>query len=339
MSRYVSHIRPRITDGIRVGLPVGGFDWGGYGTLANWCNGHGGMLVPWCHVGEAITTGNSGTFHFRIAPKKPAVMRLWYVNLRGSAPSGVTASVEANGAAGVTVELTNTRLGRGGSFVFVESLGAKTNTVADSNLKVTAAGGTVTVESVACYEQTRASLDDTTDDYGVDINTLRARDPIADFDYQSVAGVIDAYKNLDARRAGYFHWSTDTSSALSIAAGSGAPDAVFDLSVPMAGAIPTLGDTTTSVVCAVYAKVDAGTGSVRFQSDDAGDSATASVTSTTYSWGTPVNLSINCEDFSITDGRRGNTWEGVAIDAWVTATNTLLIQAISIYRGSASNPI
>ena len=60
-----------------------------------------------------------------------------------------------------------------------------------------AAGGSVIVESIAMYEQTRGALDATTDDYGVDLETLRARDPIADFDFQSVAGVIDAYKNLD----------------------------------------------------------------------------------------------------------------------------------------------
>ena len=79
-------------------------------------------------------------------------------------------------------------------------------------------------------------------------------------------------------------------------------------------------------------KVDAGTGTVRFQSDDAGGTASVEITQTAFTAWAAKSLTINCEDLTIADGRRGNTWEGVAVDTWVTATNTLTVQAISIYR-------
>jgi len=332
MSRYVPHIRPELTDTIRTSLPVGAFDWGGLGALSNWSNGHGGMLIPWTLLGHTVSSGATGTFLFHVAPKLPCVERVWNVNMRAEAPAGVTAAVVAGGASSVTVSLTDARDGRGGSYRFRESLSSKTSTVAETEIKITAAGGNLVVESVSMYEQTRGVLDATTDDYGVDADSLRSRDPIADFAYQSVAGVMDGYKNLDARRAGFFHWSTDVGGAVSTTAGSGTPDAFFPLSIPVLGAIPTIGDTTTTVTVAVMASVDAGTGTVRFQSDDAGDSTSVDITQTAMTaWGTKT-LSINCEDFSVTDGRRGSTWEGIAVDTWVTATNTLTIQAISIYR-------
>ncbi len=339
MSRLVSHTRPELTDGIRAGLPVGAFDWGGYAALAHWSNGHGGMLIPWASIGQDITTGNTGTFLFFVAPKKLAVERVWQINMHSSAAIGVTAAVTVGGASASTREVYELRNGRGAAYLFRESLGAKTETAAQTGVAIAVTGGTVTVESIACYEQTRGVLDADTTDRGVEFNTLRARDPILDLPNKSLAGVIDAYKALDARRSGYFHWSTDVSSALAVTAGQGRPDDVFDLSVPMAGAIPTLGDTTMDVVCAVNCKVpEAATGFVRFQSDDAGDSVTVTQTDKNFSWVTG-NLTINAEDLTITDGRRGNSWEGVAITAHVTASDTLNIQAISIYRGSVSNPI
>jgi hypothetical protein len=338
MSRIVPHHRPELADGIRVSLPVGSFDWAAMAMLANFCNGHGGMLIPWAALGQSVSGGSSATFHFNVAPKLPAVERVWVVNLRTSAAVGITAAVTVGGASAVTVYPSDVRDART-THIFRESLSSKTGTVADTSLVVAATGGTVTVESVGMFEQARSSLDATTDDYGVDVTTLRARSPIADLDYQSIAGVIDAYKNLDARRAGFFHWATDASSAIAITAGSGSPVAVFDLSIPMTGAIPTLGDTTTLVTVAVLGKVDAGTGTVRFQSDDAGASVNVEVTQTAYTTWATKTLSINCEDLTVSDGRRGSTWEGVAVDAWVTATDTFNVQAISIYRPSSSNPI
>lgn len=331
MSRDVPHMRPELTDTFRVAVPVASYDWGGLASLAHFSNGHGGMLIPWTSIGHTVSSGATGTFLFFVAPKLPCVERVFRINMHASAAAGVTAAVVVGGAASQTREVFDLRNGRINSYVFRESLGSKTNTAAEVSVKVTAAGGNVIVESISMYEQTRGVLDATTDDFPADIDSLRSRDPIYDAAFESLAGVMDGYKNLDARRAGFFHWSTDAAGAITTVAAQGAPDTVFPLSIPMAGAIPTLGDATTSVVCAVNCKVTAGTGTVRFQSDDAGDSVNVDQTGTSFSWVTG-NLTINCEDFSVTDGRRGSTWEGVAVDTWVTATDTLTIQAISIYR-------
>lgn len=338
MSRDVPHFRPEILDSVRVSVPVGSFDWAGLGALANWSNGHGGMLIPWTAIGHAVGSGNTATFRYYVAPKAAAVERIWVVQLRASAATGVSAEVTVGGASLVTVRPSNVRDSRV-TFAFRESLSAKTSTAAGTLIVVKAVGGTVTVESVAMYEQTRSTLDGTSDDNGVDLETLRPRSPIADLAFESVAGVIDGYKNLDARRAGYWHWATDTTVALAITAGSGSPLSLFAFSALMAGPVITRGDTQVKVTCAVLAKVNAGTGTVRFQSDDAGASVNVDIVQTSYTTWATDTLSINAEDLTVTDGRRGPSWEGVAMDAWVTASDQLDIQALSIIRTSSDNPI
>lgn len=334
MARRVPHHRPELGDIIKVSRPVSSWEWGGLGSLANYGMGHGGMLIPWAAISQTITSGSTYTYHFYVAPKKPAVERVWVLNMRAASATGVTAEVTAGGATMREVAVSSTRDARAASETFTEQLTAKTNTAGDTTLVVKAKGGNVVLESVSMYEQTRHDLADSTDDYGVDITTLRARQPIGDLTYQNVSGVMDAYKNLDARRAGFYHWSTDSTAALAITAGSGAPATISPLAIPINGAVPTYNDTTTTVTCAVYCKVNAGTGSIRFQSSDAAASATVTQTATSYGWKAEP-LTINTEDLTKPDGMRSGTWEGVSIDAWVTATNQLDIQAISIVRTTA----
>jgi hypothetical protein len=187
----------------------------------------------------------------------------------------------------------------------------------------------MTVEAVACYGQTRATLDASTDDYGVDITTLRARQPIADFAYESVAGVIDAYKNADARRSSYFDWAIPT--AVGISPGSTSLTDVFPLYPVVYPPVALTGTTETDVTVAAFAKVSGGTGTVQFDSTVAASSAALSITGTSYAW---VSGTVTCsaEDLSTADSRRGAAWETVRIRASDPAAQTLSIAGLKIYR-------
>lgn len=338
MSALVYHMRPKIDTGtIKSGVPVSSYDWSGLGGLANFCNGHGGMLIPWTAVGRTITIGNTEVFHFYVAPKTQAVQRIWVVTMRTVAAIGVTADVVAGGASTVAgVPLFNSREWRRNALVFFEDLSAKTNTVGDTTLSVTANAGSVIVESVCMYEQTRGILDQDATDYGVDITSLRPRQPIADFANESIGGVTDGYKNMDARRAGFFHWPTPTS--VSIQATTTAPADCFPTAIPMHPAIPTTTDTTASVTVAVFATSSDGSGKVDFVPSDSGaGTTTVDVTTTAasgYAWHTG-SLSLNTEDLTTADGRRGASWEGVQIRAYVTnAAHTVNIAGFSIIRST-----
>lgn len=332
MSAIVPHMRPSLdADSILAGLPVDDADWQALAGLANFGNGHGGMLIPWCAVGYEVASGATQTFHFYVAPKARAVERVWRVNLRAST-AGTTAQVTCGGAPTVTVTPPLARDRRGGSFVFSEPLSAKTATAADATLTIKASGGSVIVESVAMYEQTRATLALDTTDYGVDLTTINARQPIADFPNRSLAGVIDAYDNLDARRAGLFHWTTPV--AVPVTFTSGSYVALFDLAPCVLLPVPGAGSTTSTVTCAAYAKVNAGTGQVRFTATGAGGNVVLSITSTSFAWVTG-SLAIDCEDLNVADGRRSSRWEALTIEGNDNTATTLSIAAISVVRTTA----
>jgi hypothetical protein len=182
------------------------------------------------------------------------------------------------------------------------------------------------------YEQTRATLALDTTDYGVDLTTINARQPIADFANRSLAGVIDAYDNLDARRAGLFHWTTPVAVPITFTAGSYV--ALFDLAPCVLLPVPGTGSTTSTVTCAAYAKVNAGTGQVRFTAGGAGGNVVLSITSTSFAWVTG-SLAIDCEDLTVADGRRSGRWESLTIEGNDNTATTLSIAAISVVRTTA----
>jgi len=328
----VPALRPNFdTGGILSGDPVSAADWGAMAGLANFCNGHGGMLIPWCAIGRTVASAATETFHFYVAPKNRAVQRIWCVNMRGSA-AGTSAQVTPGGGSASTVFLGTVRSTRAAAFFFSEPLSAKTNTAADTSISIKAISGNVVVESIAMYEQTRLNLAQDTTDYGVDLASVRMRQPIADYANKSVAGVIDAYKNLDARRAGLFHWSTPDAQAVQFTGGS--YQTLFPLSPPALAAISTTGSTTGTITVAARAKVDAGTGQVRFTAAGAGGNVVLSITSTSFAW-VSNTLSIDCENLSVSDGRRSSRWEGLTIEGNDNTATTLSVSAISVYRATA----
>lgn len=332
MSATVPHRRPSLdTSGILSGLPVSAFDWQALAGLGNFALGHGAMLIPWTFIGYHVAKGTSATFHFYVAPKASAVERVWCVNLRCDTP-GATSVVTA-GSASVTAAPPSTRTGRTASLVIREPLASKTALPGDAALMVVAGPDSdVVVESVAMYEQTRSVLDLDSTDYGVDLGTVAVRQPIADFANASLAGVADAYKQLDARRAGLFHWSAPDADPLTFTSGSFAP--MFGLDPLILGAVNAVGSTTADVTVAAYAKVNSGTGQVRFTSASTSDATTLSITGTSFGWVTGT-LSVDAEDLTESDGRRASGWDSVKIECNDNTAATLSVAAVSIVRTTA----
>lgn len=331
MSALVPHLRPTLDDVIRSGQPVSADTWATLAGLANWCNGHGGMLIPWAAIGYEITNGDTRVFRFYVAPKLPVVERVWCVNLRAGI-IGATADVTCSSASTVTVPADNVRTDRSGPTVVVrEPRTAKTGTVGEVSVSIKATGGAVIVESIGMYEQTRRSLTLDTNDYGVDLTTVRPRQPIADFPNRSAAAVADAYKNLDARRAGLFDWSTPTEDAIEITSGSFVD--LFDLAPVVIPALVEPSDTVAVVNAAIYACAIGGDGELRVESSEGDDTV---VVTGTWAWYT-FTLDVSCEDLSTVDGRRGATWATVQARGRVTTATSIEIAAVSYYR--ATKPV
>lgn len=334
MSATVPHRRPSLdTGGILSGLPVSAFDWQALAGLGNFALGHGAMLIPWTFIGYTIGVGDSATFHFYVAPKATAVERIWCVNIRTLKGGTGEVTVTAGSAAPVTYVAPETRIGRTSSLVIREQLSAKTSAAGDVALTVeTNPDQGAVVESVAMYEQTRSVLDLDSTDYGVDLGTVAVRQPIADFANASLAGVTDAYKQLDARRAGLFHWSAPDADPLTFTSGSYAP--MFELDPLILGAVNAVGSTTADVTVAAYAKVNSGTGQIRFTSASTSDATTLSITGTSFGWVTGT-LSVDAEDLTESDGRRASGWDSVKIECNDNTAATLSVAAVSIVRTTA----
>lgn len=329
MPADVVHFRPGVSlANVKSGNPVvGDIEWQQFAALANWTNGHGGMLIPWTQLPGEMDD-NAVTFHFYIAPKARAVERVWVVSLRSG---GSPVTIEAGSADPVTVQPSEAA-SSGQVFVIRESLSAKTAAAAGTSITFgVPEAGSAYCYGLCMYEQDRSRLTLDTTDYGVDQATLKTRQPIFDASNKSVAGVCDAYVNLDARRAGFFHWSSNLAgvdSDLEVTQASYTD--LFPLHVPILGAIVNSGEVTTTVTCAAYAKVNSGTGNIKFLSDQAGANVVINVTATDFAWVTG-SLTIDAEDFN-SDGRRDSVWEAVQIQAQKGTATTLTIGALSIVR-------
>lgn len=321
MSAVVPHFRPTLADVIRSGVPVAGDTWQTLASLANWCMGHGGMLIPWTGI-EYIVDDDQETFSFYVAPKAQAVERVWCMVATGFAEITFGSATAVSLASPGTPSLLVVR----------EALASKSSTAGGVTVTVDSESAHTRVHAIACYEQTRAVLDQDTTDYGVDITTCAARQPIADFANESLAGVCDAYKNLDCRRAGYFSWSCGEGEPIMITAGSFTE--LFPLWPQIAAPVYSQDDLTLTLTVAAYAKVNAGTGQVRFTADT-GDDVTLSITSTSYAWVTGT-LTVAVE------GQDPDSFpeDSVLIEGNNNTATTLSIAAISIVRPvTAGSPL
>lgn len=319
---------------VRVAAPVSSRTWQASAYLANFLRGKGACLVPWCTPERAVTVLTSETFRFRVKPRNTAVQRVWMVLLRTTTPSGLIGVLRAPPSTGTPLVITpTTSLDARIPVVYVEDLASKSNSEGEIAIEfgvTNAQAGNVIVEGIACYEQDRPILTMDSTDYGVDVVTCAAAQPMYDGDYASFGGIMDSLANSDARRVGIWHWTVGASALAARSTASYAD--LLALSVPGLARKLARAATTGTVKWSVYAKMSsAGTGLVRLTSSHSGISDVMSVTSTSYAWTTARTVSIDCDDMSASDGRQGSSWDDLMVSFQGDGTRTLTIQSISIW--------
>lgn len=334
----VPHFRPRVSaDRVRNGFTVSARDWASLGAAANFVNGHGGQLIPASWVFRTISAGSSDTYNLRLPRKRQAVRRWWCLQVastNSAVPSIINVNAGSASVSGVSIPASVTS--RVSNVLVAEDLSSVSNTVQDVTLTITAPLGTgaLDVHGFSVFEETRAFLNQNITDRGIDIAQFRARQPIA----SEARDLVNAYGNADARRAGYFCWTTTTADPLSFSEDSF--EAVNKNAIPIEAAKALYLVDDIPLTCAVYARVTAAnnSGEVRFSSQYAGDTLDLTVNNTAWKWydGT---LDVQCENQSTSNGLTSNLWENVEIEARALDEATLEIATIQIYRAPQTTPM
>lgn len=332
MSAPVGLLRPSLdVTAIKSGMPVRADTWAALGGLANWSHGLGSMIVPWHFVGIMIVAGNTRTFRYNTQGKPTTVQRVWRIRVRKDKDgAGLDVAAPSGGSQTRFQPLGQTPNDYGDIF-YLENLSTAPSGVEEISIDLEAVTNDVTIDAIACYEQARASIDHTAQDDGVDVTTLRPRQPILDRDYKSLAGVCDLYDTLDARRTSLIQWAVPTQSAASTASTS-AQD-LFETPIPC---IPARVVSASNPTLAIYAYVKATGGqiTVAATSTEGGGSISASTSGASFAWLSVGNLSVAQEDLAEVDGLPGGAWEDVNVTFKCDTATLAEIAGVSVIRTS-----
>lgn len=320
---------------VKVAAPVSSRTWQSAAYLANFLRGKGACLVPWCVPEITIANSQTHVFRFRVKNRSTAVARVWVLLLRATSadPGFLIIKAPASGGTQVVSDAPVVSLDRRFPLIYMEQLSSQTSTEAQIDISVSWGTGqgsaSLIVEGVACYEQDRPLLAQDTTDYGVDVASCATGLPMYDASYASFGGLNNALAHCDARRVGIWHWTNGDATTAAIT--SATPQNLLQLGVPGLARKLARAATTGTVKWSVYGKMSAsGTGVVTLSSTS-GVSDAMNVTSTSYAWTTAQSVSIDCDNFSASDGRQSSRWDDLAIAFKGNGTQTLTIQSISIW--------
>lgn len=336
MSAVVPHRRPEpAVSPIEVGAPVsGGQTWVPIGGMANWINGHGGMLIPWCAVAYPAEAGLTYTLSFQVSTKPQATERVWRIFARADGSAGSASCDFTVGSLATQTVLVSEGRAQD-ALVFREPLSASASglEVVEVVIAPASGGSNITIDGIACYEQTRAELRQDTTDYGVDLSTLAARQPILASPYQSMQGVAAGLQSLQAKRAGYFHAAIPKEDPLVVT--DGASELVYPFPIPLIGAVAARGDTTAFLTVAAYMGVTALTGDGRLivESANAGDVLTLT-TNSGLDWVTG-EIEVEAEDLTDPDGLPAAGMEYLTFTLEADSGETCELAGISVIRDGA----
>jgi hypothetical protein len=327
MGAPVTNLRPDLDTSVIVsGAPIRSDTWQALGSLANWIDGHGTMCVPWCYPGHTITSGATDVFRFYIKPKAQTRQRIWVVLCRAASSAGSLEIAAPTGATRTAAPLATTR-DRVTPIVFRETVTTST-TANEINLDIKAIGANVTVDAIACYEQSRAELGLNTTDDGIAIESCRARQPIIDAANRSLAGVLDAYDALDARRSSLLQWAVPSGAAPFTT--SGTYQAVFE-DAPMVVA-PVIDSTLASCTYNVRCYLKATGGSIFAQATTTAGSVSASTSSTSFIWLFVGAITTASEDLTDDDGLPSGGWDTCKIEIKCGTGTKAEIAGVSVLR-------
>lgn len=343
MSGYPTPVRtePSPTN-IISGYPISAVQqWQPIAGGVNWLNGTGAMLIP-AHSTKLsqseIAAAGSGTWRFRVKPRKQAIGRVWAVLLAGrDTEHGVTASLQANGGTTLSGLAVTSSTYTNVPFIYEETLAAQSSTQAEINMTVAATGGYVTVQSISCWEQWRPALSESASDHGFNFTTVRPRERVYVGSYPttsaSVGGIYSALADSDPRRVGLFHWSVPDANP---ATRTGAYQSILGLTAPILTrrltSAQAAANSTGTVYWAAYAKVNAGNGDIQITTTHSAVSDSVNVTSTVYAWTTARAISVDCEDIAAADGLQSATWDMLDVKIQGNGGNTISVAAVSIWE-------
>lgn len=299
--------------GLLSGRVVAGMDWMALAGTANWLVGRGAQTVPAYFLSSTLTAGHAYTFYYWFRPRYQAVQREWSINARTTSIT-TTATINPNGVGAQT---------RGFSFdldvatprTLIENIAAQTETGAASSLVITPTAD-MSVYGIAAVDIPRAGLVVNSTELGSDAGLMMPGQPVSRTAIDSMVRMA-ADATTMGRRVSHFQWAVPTydngDAATSLAASEtlATPTAIF-----LAGnTVPILGRKdgrtgTTSVTAfpsAVMWKAG-GTQSAKLDIVTAAGTVTLTTTSTYPVWVHGTAITVDCDDFSQSDGRQGGAW-------------------------------
>lgn len=243
-----------------------------------------------------------------------ALARVWRIGTYSTGADRCTVSI--NGGASVAV---NGAPGIYGQQEIIETV-TRASSATESTLAFTWVAGTVRITHISCIEMPRADLELNTTDYGVDVDSLAARDPIYQTDYESIYGLANTVKQLNTDRGSLFGQWFPTPFLVN----SAAETAVFMTGVPILPAKDKASDTTRSCLVQIYGLVSAGSYTLKVV-DRLGASVTATLNSISLAR-TTITKSFLCENPS----NNGGLPTGGIDTCQVTVTRLTGVGSVSI---------
>jgi hypothetical protein len=319
---------------VKVGEAVTSQAWLEMGSLANWTRGKGAMLVPQCMPLRTVADGTTDGFRFRVKTRDVGIRRVWRLVVRPINESAeVTVKAPASTGTAKTVYRAISPVNNfPGVILYNEDLSGVGANETEITISVEAEYDDIIVESIACYEEDRPSISLNTNDFGVFLPSFTSGEPIADYSYRSISGVVDALANADARRVGILHWTQGDSEAAETTS-STAQDLFIPFPVLARKDLRT--STTGAVKWSAYAKVSSGgTGTIQVTTSESGVNDSATVTSTSFAWITSRSISIDAEDLAANDGRRGAAFDLLSCKISVTGGGSpkFTIKSFSVWE-------
>ncbi|MFA7295724.1 MAG: hypothetical protein WC211_00895 [Dehalococcoidia bacterium] len=300
--------------------------------LLNWTSGNGETLIPAYDPDQTIAAGATKTFRYRVQPNGRAVRRVWSLALFGTGNVTITAGASAP----VLREVSLT-----GLYVqHNEDLTAKS--ASDQEISLTIASGassasSISVVQIACMESPRAVLDKDAADYGIELTSEAAREPIDARDYNSLGGIAAALALAPQRR----HY-------LAYARPANTTDCWSDLTgafVPLLTLGPLLGrklhpaDTTANTrwyfLC--RGSLITANGEIRITNSYAASTTTLAVTVGagfgSFAWFSIDEPDFPCEDLAEADGLRpAGTWNGYTLELRSTGVGTFYVASACCFE-------
>lgn len=308
--------------GLVAGRTVRAHSWRSLAHLQNWVLGHGCHVVPAYVPDVSLSASTTYTFRYYFKPHYQATSRLW--TFMGETTSYVSRVTLTGDGAAATVTASPNRLSLVPQW-YVDQV-TQSQTGGEWTLQVQPLDYAVRVYQLGCVDLPRLVLSTSGNDNGLDLARFTPGRPI---DMNAVQNLQDVTANITyyARRASYLQWAVpDTTAFARSDTNTSWGTARYVLGGTAAVYAPTharkrySSSTTATLSARIYCwEPGGGTINARLVTASGNTGASVAVTSATGAWSDEMTVTIDCEDLSVSDGRRGSAWEGVDVQIYTTS--------------------